>query len=183
LDKSKFVLFVDEICNQAKPEVSCISLLLCDTQPDFVQNFKVIGHPNSKSKPCLKGETCPLTTFTNPKSPPKILFATCCINIAVDTQAPSTYSYLKKSKVLSLKVGCAAVGIDDFEAAEHPGEDGIGSLVLLPRAVDELDVPMIGCGGFSDDRGLVTASAFGAEAVRMGTRFLDTQEAPVHDNL
>ena len=45
--------------------------------------------------------------------------------------------------------GLCAVGIDDFEAAGHPGEDGIGSLVLLPRAVDELDVPMIACGGFS----------------------------------
>ena len=80
-------------------------------------------------------------------------------------------------------MGSAAVGIDDFEAAGHPGEDGIGSLVLLPRAVDELDVPMIGCGGFSDGRDLVTALALGAEAVSMGTRFLGTQEAPVHDNL
>ncbi len=77
----------------------------------------------------------------------------------------------------------AAVGIDDFEAAGNSGEDGIGSLVLLSRAVDELDVPMIACGGFSDGRDLVTALAFGAEAVSMGARFLGTQEAPVHDNL
>jgi len=81
------------------------------------------------------------------------------------------------------KVGCAAVSIDGFEAAGHPGEDDIGSLVLLPRAVDELDVPVIACGGFSDGRGLVAALALGAEAVSMGTRFLGTQEAPVHDNL
>jgi nitronate monooxygenase len=81
------------------------------------------------------------------------------------------------------KVGCVAVVIDGFEAAGHPGEDGIGSLVLLPRAVDELDVPVIACGGFGDGRGLVAALTLGAEAVSMGTRFLGTQEAPVHDNL
>ena len=81
------------------------------------------------------------------------------------------------------KVGCAAVSIDGFEAAGHPGEDGIGSLVLLPRAVDELDVPVIACGGFGDGRGLVAALALGAEAVSMGTRFMATQEAPIHENL
>ena len=79
------------------------------------------------------------------------------------------------------KVGCAAVVIDGFEAAGHPGEDGIGSLVLVPRAVDELDVPVIACGGFSDARGLVAALAMGADAVSMGTRFMATQEAPIHD--
>ena len=81
------------------------------------------------------------------------------------------------------KVGCAAVSIDGFEAAGHPGEDDIGSLVLLPRAVDELEVPVIACGGFSDGRGLVAALALGAEAVSMGTRFLATREAPIHENL
>jgi len=81
------------------------------------------------------------------------------------------------------KVGCAAVVIDGFEAAGHPGEDGIGSLVLVPRAVDELDVPVIACGGFSDARGLVAALALGADAVSMGTRFMATREAPIHDTL
>jgi len=81
------------------------------------------------------------------------------------------------------KVGCAAVVMDGFEAAGHPGEDDIGSLVLLPRAVDELEVPVVACGGFSDGRGLVAALALGAEAVSMGTRFLCTREAPVHDKV
>jgi len=81
------------------------------------------------------------------------------------------------------EVGCAAVIIDGFEAAGHPGEDDIPSLVLLPRAVDELYVPVIACGGFSDGRSLVAALALGADAVSMGTRFLGTQEAPVHANL
>jgi NADH:quinone reductase (non-electrogenic) len=81
------------------------------------------------------------------------------------------------------EVGCAAVIIDGFEAAGHPGEDDIPSLVLLPRAVDELDIPVIACGGFSDGRSLVAALALGADAVSMGTRFLGTEEAPVHANL
>lgn len=80
-------------------------------------------------------------------------------------------------------VGCAAVTIDGFEAAGHPGEDDISSLVLVPRAVDSLKIPVVACGGFSDARGLVTALALGAEGVSMGTRFLGTQEAPVHPNL
>jgi len=80
-------------------------------------------------------------------------------------------------------VGCAAVEIDGFEAAGHPGEDDIPSLILVPRAVDALSIPVIACGGFSDARGLVAALAMGAEGISMGTRFLATQEAPVHDNL
>ena len=80
-------------------------------------------------------------------------------------------------------LGCAAVIIDGFEAAGHPGEDGVGSLVLLPRAVDELEVPVVACGGFSDARGLVAALALGADAVSMGTRFMATKEAPIHEAL
>jgi nitronate monooxygenase len=80
-------------------------------------------------------------------------------------------------------VGCAAVEIDGFEAAGHPGENDTPSLVLVPRAVDALDIPVLACGGFADGRGLVAALALGAEGISMGTRFLGTQEAPVHENL
>ena len=88
-----------------------------------------------------------------------------------------------KHALKAQSVGCAAVEIDGFEAAGHPGEDDIPSLVLLPRAVDALDIPVIACGGFSDARGLVAALALGAEGVSMGTRFMATQEAPIHQNL
>jgi nitronate monooxygenase len=88
-----------------------------------------------------------------------------------------------KHAVKAQSVGCAAVEIDGFEAAGHPGEDDIPSLVLVPRAVDELEIPVIACGGFSDGRSLVAALALGAEGISMGTRFLGTQEAPVHENL
>jgi nitronate monooxygenase len=88
-----------------------------------------------------------------------------------------------KHALKAQSVGCAAVEIDGYEAAGHPGEDDVPSLVLLPRAVDALDIPVIACGGFSDARGLVAALAMGAEGVSMGTRFLATREAPVHENL
>jgi nitronate monooxygenase len=81
------------------------------------------------------------------------------------------------------QLGCAAVEIDGFEAAGHPGEDDIPSLILVPRAADALDIPVVACGGFSDGRGLVAALALGATGISMGTRFLCTREAPVHDNL
>jgi len=88
-----------------------------------------------------------------------------------------------KHALKAQSVGCAAVEIDGFEAAGHPGEDDIPSLVLLPRAVDALDIPVIACGGFSDARGLVAALAMGAEGISMGTRFMATKEAPIHGNL
>ena len=88
-----------------------------------------------------------------------------------------------KHALKAQSVGCAAVEIDGFEAAGHPGEDDVPSLVLVPRAVDALEIPVIACGGFSDARGLVAALAMGAEGVSMGTRFMATKEAPIHDNL
>jgi nitronate monooxygenase len=81
------------------------------------------------------------------------------------------------------ELGCSAVSIDGFECAGHPGEDDIPGLVLIPRAKDELKLPIIASGGFGDGRGLAAALCLGAEAVNMGTRFLATKEAPVHENV
>jgi len=80
-------------------------------------------------------------------------------------------------------IGCDMVSIDGFECAGHPGEEDVTSLILVPRAVDELKVPVIASGGFADGRGLVAALALGAGAINMGTRFVATAEAPVHDNV
>ena len=80
-------------------------------------------------------------------------------------------------------VGVSAVTIDGFECAGHPGEDDIPSLVLLPQAAEALDVPVAGCGGFSDGKSLVAALALGGEAIVMGTRFMATKEAGVHQNV
>lgn len=80
-------------------------------------------------------------------------------------------------------IGCTAVTIDGFEAAGHPGEDDIPSMVLVPRTVDALEIPVIACGGFSDGRSLAAALALGADGISMGTRFVATREAPVHNNI
>ncbi|MDI2028151.1 nitronate monooxygenase [Saccharopolyspora sp. TS4A08] len=81
------------------------------------------------------------------------------------------------------QLGVDGVSIDGFECAGHPGEDDIPGLVLIPRAADELDIPIIASGGFADARGLVAALSLGADGVNMGTRFMCTQESPIHDEV
>ena len=80
-------------------------------------------------------------------------------------------------------IGCDYVSIDGFECAGHPGEDDVTSLILIPRAVNELSIPVIASGGIGDARGFVAALALGAEGVNMGTRFFVTKEAPIHENI
>jgi nitronate monooxygenase len=81
------------------------------------------------------------------------------------------------------KVGCDAVSVDGFECGGHPGEDDIPNFILLPRAADELTIPFVSSGGMADARSLVASLAMGAEGMNMGTRFIATQEAPVHANV
>lgn len=81
------------------------------------------------------------------------------------------------------RAGVDAVSVDGFECAGHPGEDDIPGLVLLPAAASKLTVPILASGGIADARGLVAALALGADGVNMGTRFLCTEEAPVHRNV
>lgn len=80
-------------------------------------------------------------------------------------------------------LGVDAVSIDGFECAGHPGDDDVPGLVLIPAAARALDIPIVASGGFADGRGLVAALALGASAINMGTRFVATTEAPVHDNV
>lgn len=78
------------------------------------------------------------------------------------------------------RIGCDMISIDGFECAGHPGEEDVTSLILIPLTVDSVDIPVIASGGFADGRGLVAALALGASGINMGTRFLASQEAPVH---
>lgn len=80
-------------------------------------------------------------------------------------------------------IGCDAISVDGFECGGHPGEDDIPNFILLPRAAEELKIPFVASGGMADGRSLVAALALGAEGINMGTRFIATQEAPVHDNV
>jgi NAD(P)H-dependent flavin oxidoreductase YrpB (nitropropane dioxygenase family) len=81
------------------------------------------------------------------------------------------------------RMGADVVSIDGFECAGHPGEDDVPGLILIPAAVDQLEIPVIASGGFADGRGLAAALALGAQGINMGTRFCATQEAPIHDNV
>lgn len=80
-------------------------------------------------------------------------------------------------------IGCDAVSVDGFECGGHPGEDDVPNMILLPRADEELKIPFVASGGMADARSLVAALAMGADGMNMGTRFIATKEAPVHDNV
>ena len=81
------------------------------------------------------------------------------------------------------EIGCDAVSVDGFECGGHPGEDDIPNMILLPRAADELEIPFVSSGGQADARSLVASLAMGADGVNMGTRFMATVEAPIHQNV
>src|SRR6478752_3808092 len=81
------------------------------------------------------------------------------------------------------RIGVDGVSIDGFECAGHPGEDDIPGLILIPAAARALTIPIIASGGIATGAGLVAALALGASAVNMGSRFMATTEAPIHDNV
>jgi nitronate monooxygenase len=80
-------------------------------------------------------------------------------------------------------IGCDAVSVDGFECGGHPGEDDVPNFILLPRAAESLKIPFVASGGMADGRSLVAALALGADGMNMGTRFIATKEAPVHENV
>ena len=80
-------------------------------------------------------------------------------------------------------IGCDAVSVDGFECGGHPGEDDVPNFILLPRAAEELEIPFLASGGMADGRSLAAALCLGADGINMGTRFIATQEAPVHPNV
>ena len=80
-------------------------------------------------------------------------------------------------------IGCDAVSVDGFECGGHPGEDDVPNFILLPRAAEELKIPFVASGGMADGRSLVAALALGADGMNMGTRFMATREAPIHENV
>ena len=81
------------------------------------------------------------------------------------------------------KIGCDAVSVDGFECGGHPGEDDIPNMILLPRAAEELSIPFVASGGLGNGQQLAAALSMGADGINMGTRFIATKEAPVHDNV
>src|SRR6202048_3037807 len=117
----------------------------------------------------------------------------------VETAGRSPEQYMPQLKAAGIKVihkctsvrhalkaesiGCDAASVDGFECGGHPGEDDMPNMILLPRAAEELTIPFVASGGQADGRSLVAALAMGAAGMNMGTRFIATREAPVHDNV
>jgi len=117
----------------------------------------------------------------------------------VETAGRNPEPYMQEMKAAGIKVihkctsvrhslkaeaiGCDAVSVDGFECGGHPGEDDVPNMILLPRAAEELKIPFVASGGMADARSLVAALALGAEGMNMGTRFMATKEAPIHQNV
>ena len=140
-----------------------------------------------------------LPSMTPPDYPGLIQAVIDCGVIIVETAGNNPAPYMPALKAAGIKVihkctavrhalkaqsvGCDAVSVDGFECGGHPGEDDIPNFILLPRAADELEIPFVSSGGMADARSLVASLAMGAEGMNMGTRFIATQEAPVHQNV
>lgn len=80
-------------------------------------------------------------------------------------------------------IGCAAVSVDGFECAGHPGEDDVTNLVLIPAVAARVKIPLLASGGIANGYQMAAAFALGADGINMGTRFVATQEAPVHEKI
>jgi NADH:quinone reductase (non-electrogenic) len=140
-----------------------------------------------------------LPAFTNPPYRELIEVIIGCGIKAVETAGRSPEEWMPLLKQAGIKVihkctsvrhslkaeriGCDAVSVDGFECGGHPGEDDVPNFILLPLAAEALKVPFVASGGMADGRSLVAALALGAEGINMGTRFIATREAPVHENV
>jgi len=79
--------------------------------------------------------------------------------------------------------GVDVISIDGFECAGHPGEDDVTNLILIPSAVRACKIPVLASGGIADGYQMAACMALGAQGINMGTRFMCTKEAPIHDNI
>jgi len=150
----------------AKPFGVNLTFLPAVTPPDYPGLVKTIIESGIK------------VVETAGNNPQKWLPALKEANIKVIHKCTSVRHSLKAQQI-----GCDAVSVDGFECGGHPGEDDVTNFVLLPRAADELEIPFVASGGQADARSLVASLAMGADGINMGTRFIATKEAPVHENV
>ena len=92
----------------------------------------------------------------------------------------ATVTTVKHAKS-AVACGADALLVTGHEAAAHGGD--VTSLVLIPAIADAVDVPVVGCGGFGDGRGLAAALALGADGIAMGSRFATSSDSPLHQNV
>ena len=88
-----------------------------------------------------------------------------------------------KHALTAERLGADCISMDGFECAGHPGEDDVGNLVLLAKARTALKIPYVASGGVGTGTQLAACLALGADGVNMGTRFMATKEAPIHDGI
>lgn len=165
------------------PEKLAAEIARCQTMTDkpFGVNITFLPTVNAPDYPSLiqviidSGVKAVETAGNNPAEYMPMLKAA---GIKVIHKCTSVRHALKAQSI-----GCDAVSVDGFECGGHPGEDDVPNFILLPRAADELTIPFVASGGMADGRSLVGALAMGAEGMNMGTRFIATQEAPVHQNV
>jgi len=143
-----------------------------------------------------------LTILPSAKPPPYEAYLDAALDSGIkvlETAGNNPKEFIAKAKARGVKIihkctavrhalsaernGVDAVSIDGFECAGHPGEDGIGCLILFATAARQLKIPLIASGGIADGRTMAAAFAMGIEGVNMGTRFCATVEAPIHDNI
>jgi nitronate monooxygenase len=140
-----------------------------------------------------------LPAFTEPPYPEYIDAIVAGGITVVETAGRNPVKYLPRLKEAGIKVihkctsvrhslkaqeiGCDAVSVDGFECGGHPGEDDVPNFILLPLAAEALTIPFVASGGMADGRSLVAALSLGAEGINMGTRFIATREAPVHEKV
>ena len=149
-----------------KPFGVNLTFLPAVTQPDYPGYIKAI----------IDGGITVVETAGN--NPQKYLPALKEAGIKVIHKCTSVRHSLKAEAI-----GCDAVSVDGFECGGHPGEDDVPNMILLPRAAEALRIPFVASGGMADERSLVAALAMGADGMNMGTRFIATQEAPVHPHV
>lgn len=149
-----------------KPFAVNVSFLPARHPPDYAGYFRVILD---------KGVTIVETAGNNPQQWLPMLHEA---GVKVIHKCTSVRHALKAEAI-----GCDAVSVDGFECGGHPGEDDVPNFILLPSAAARLTIPFFASGGMANGKSLVAALALGAEGVNMGTRFLATREAPVHDNV
>jgi len=155
-------------CREMTSKPICVNLTFLPsvTPPDFPGYVRAI----------IEGGVKIVETAGN--NPQKWLPALRENNIKVIHKCTSVRHALKAEAI-----GCDAVSVDGFECGGHPGEDDIPNMILLPRAAEELKIPFVASGGMADGRSLVASLALGADGMNMGTRFIATKEAPVHQRV
>ncbi|HKY93069.1 MAG TPA: nitronate monooxygenase family protein [Nevskiaceae bacterium] len=143
-----------------------------------------------------------LTILPTAKPPPYEAYLDAALDNGIkvlETAGNNPKEFIAKAKAKGVKIvhkctavrhalsaernGVDAISIDGFECAGHPGEDGVGCLILFAVAARKLKIPLIASGGIADGRTMAAALAMGVEGVNMGTRFCATKEAPIHDNI